>query len=99
MKYLSKIYQLKGLKPKDKGHTNFYEFRDLTKKVYLGAPMVAVAAVVAKRETVYRNNEVTPGAIYYLAHRSIQLEITSTENIGTSNLYIPPKSIGPIAFQ
>ena len=45
--------------------------------------MVAVAAVVAKRETVYQNNEVTPGAIYYyLALRSIQLGITSTENIG-----------------
>ena len=44
--------------------------------------MVAVAAVVAKRETVYQNNEVTPGAIYNLALRSIQLGITSTENIG-----------------
>ena len=30
-----KIYQLKGLKPKDKGHTNFYESCDLRKKVYL----------------------------------------------------------------
>ena len=32
---LSKIYQLKGLEPKNKGHTNFYECFDLTKKVYL----------------------------------------------------------------
>ena len=31
----SKIYQLKGLKPKNIGHTNFYESCDLTKKVYL----------------------------------------------------------------
>ena len=31
----SKIYQLKGLKPKNKGHMNFYECCDLTKKVYL----------------------------------------------------------------
>ena len=31
----SKIYQLKGLKPKNKGHMNFYEYCDLTKKVYL----------------------------------------------------------------
>ena len=30
-----KIYQLKGLKPKNKGHTNFCECCDLTKKVYL----------------------------------------------------------------
>ena len=31
----TKIFQLKGLKPKNKGHTNFYECWDLTKKVYL----------------------------------------------------------------
>ena len=31
----SKIYQLNGLKSKNKGHTNFYECCDLTKKVYL----------------------------------------------------------------
>ena len=29
------LFQLKGLKPKNKGHTNFYECCDLTKKVYL----------------------------------------------------------------
>ena len=28
----SKIYQLKGLKPKNKGHMNFYEHCDMTKK-------------------------------------------------------------------
>ena len=31
----SKIYQLKCLKPKNKGHANFYECSDLTEKVYL----------------------------------------------------------------
>ena len=31
----TKIYHLKGLKPKYKGHTNFYDCCDLTKKVYL----------------------------------------------------------------
>ena len=31
----SKIFQLKGLKPKNKGYTNFYECCDLMKKVYL----------------------------------------------------------------
>ena len=30
-----KIFQIKGLKPKNKGHTNFYECCDLTKKVCL----------------------------------------------------------------
>ena len=29
------IFGLKGLKPKNKGHTNFYECCDLTNKVYL----------------------------------------------------------------
>ena len=32
---LSKIFQLKGLKPKDKSQTNFYKCCDLTKKLYL----------------------------------------------------------------
>ena len=31
----SKIYQLKGLKPKNKDHTNFAECCDLMEKVYL----------------------------------------------------------------
>ena len=35
LKDFSKIYQLKSLKPKNKGHTNFYECCDLTEKVYL----------------------------------------------------------------
>ena len=35
LKDFSKIYQLKGLKLNKKGHTNFYEYCDLTEKVYL----------------------------------------------------------------
>ena len=35
LKDYSKIYQFKGLKPKNKGHMNFYECCDLTEKVYL----------------------------------------------------------------
>ena len=35
LKDFSKTYQLKGLKSKYKGHMNFYECCDLTKKVYL----------------------------------------------------------------
>ena len=34
LKDFAKIYQLKGLKLKSKGHANFYECCDLTKKVY-----------------------------------------------------------------
>ena len=43
--YFSKIYQLKGLKPKNNGQTNFYECCDLTKKVYLRY-LVHVAYIV-----------------------------------------------------
>ena len=32
LKDFSKIYQLKGMKSKNKGHTNFYECCDLTEK-------------------------------------------------------------------
>ena len=35
IKRFCKIYQLKGLKPKNKVHTNFYECCGLTEKVYL----------------------------------------------------------------
>ena len=35
MKEITKIYGLKALKPKNKGHLNFYECCDLTKKVFL----------------------------------------------------------------
>ena len=31
----TKLFQLKGLKPKNKGHTNFYLCCDLMEKVYL----------------------------------------------------------------
>ena len=34
----TKFFQSKGLKPKNKGHRNFYECCDLTKKVYLTLP-------------------------------------------------------------
>ena len=33
----TEVFQLKGLMSKNKGHTNFYECCDLTKKVYLMA--------------------------------------------------------------
>ena len=35
LKDFSKIFQAKGLEPKNKDHSNFYEYCDLTKKVYL----------------------------------------------------------------
>ena len=47
MNEFSKIYQLKGLKPKNKGHTNFFECCDLTKKYILCS--VVVGWCIAKR--------------------------------------------------
>ena len=41
-----KFYQLKGLKPKYKSHTNFYECCDLTKKVYLMASYMAATSAI-----------------------------------------------------
>ena len=46
LKILIKIFQLKGLKLKNKGHTNFYEYCDLTEKVYLMYMYVLVAGGV-----------------------------------------------------
>ena len=45
MKDITKIYQLKGLKPKNKDHTNFYDCCDLTQKVYLIVHVQAYRAV------------------------------------------------------
>ena len=42
--HFNKIFQLKGLKPKNKGHTNFYECCDLTNKVYLVCMMLYSSA-------------------------------------------------------
>ena len=37
----TRIFQLKGLKPKIKGYTNFYECSDLTKKLYLPSSYIS----------------------------------------------------------
>ena len=44
-RYCSIIYQLKGLKPKNKGHTNFHECCDLTEKVYLQSISTALSPI------------------------------------------------------
>ena len=44
----SKIYQLKGLQLKNKGHTNFYECCDLTEKVYLIYMYLIIIVVESK---------------------------------------------------
>ena len=45
----SKIYQSKGLKPKNKGHTNFYEHCDLTKKSISSAHDLMVIHIMIDR--------------------------------------------------
>ena len=44
----TKIFQLKSLKPKNKGPTNFYECCDLTKKVYL----VDISPTISQNENL-----------------------------------------------
>ena len=46
LKDFSKIYRLKGLKPKTNGQTNFYECCDLTKNVYLIQPKFFVNRII-----------------------------------------------------
>ena len=46
MKEITKIYRLKGLKPPKKGHTNFYECCDLTKKVYLTYKSISKVSIL-----------------------------------------------------
>ena len=43
----TKIFGLKVLKPKNKGHTNFYECCDLTKKVYLLMVLMYVLTAIS----------------------------------------------------
>ena len=44
---MTKIFQLKGLKPPKEGHANFYECCDLTEKVYLVAGIFAYPHTIA----------------------------------------------------
>ena len=45
----NKIYQLKGLEPKNKGHKNFYECCDLTKKYIKRKWMVRITFVLQRK--------------------------------------------------
>ena len=49
----SKIYQSKGLKPKNKGHTNFYEHCDLTKKSISSAHDLMVIHIMIDQQGKY----------------------------------------------
>ena len=48
LKDFTEIFQLKGLKLENKGHTNFYECCDLTKKVYLSIPILLTWRYISK---------------------------------------------------
>ena len=55
-----------GLKPKDKGHTNFYECCDLTKKIYLVIPVTHF-----KNTNIYSISIDTYLYLYCMEHNSI----------------------------
>ena len=71
----TKIFQLKGLKPKNNGHTNFYECCDLTEKVYLVAAleftMLLIPASFVQHQTTLRD---------------VYLDIMSVVHAGTREL-------------
>ena len=46
----SKIYQLKGMEPKNKGHTNFYEHCDSNENVYLSRGTINIITMSKKSE-------------------------------------------------
>ena len=89
----TKIFQLKGLKPKNKGHTNFYECCDLTKKVYLTLQL---------RATSYKNaiksdqSAIFPMPIFYdkrLVRWFYRWPLIIHTYIGTFRKYFPKKSL------
>ena len=55
-----------GLKPKNKGHTNFYECCDLTKKIYLVIPVPHF-----KNTNIYIISIDTYLYLYCMVHNSI----------------------------
>ena len=73
LKDFSKIFQIKGLKLKTKGHMNFYECCDLTKKVYL------VVHIPATFVTYYQH--------YYKFHIQ-HLTDNSSDTSGTCHNFI-----------
>ena len=54
-----------GLKPKNKGHANFYECCDLTKKVYLGRGTHSSRPEVIKKDTLIKEIKESTGKIKY----------------------------------
>ena len=62
----SKIFQLKGLKSKNKGLMNFYECCDLTKKVYL-----RYLSSILLNWTIVSKTKCAPDVIYFLFAASV----------------------------
>ena len=62
----SNLFQLKGLKPKNKGHTNLYECYDLTKKVYLMRTLCKSSVNLHCANLVWKKNQ------YYEDHSNLK---------------------------
>ena len=78
-----KIYQIQGLKPKNKAHTNFYECCDLTKKVYL--LQVLITLYLLARITSSSNFTLTT---YYLDRQRFKSSLTLRKNVSAKVFYI-----------
>ena len=48
-----KIYQLKGLKPKNKGHTNFYECCDLTENTHISEFVLEIMPCLLYKKIIF----------------------------------------------
>ena len=75
----TKIFQLKGLKPNNNGHTNFNECCDLTKKVYLKYVMEHFSFQIGENEV---RQQIGPPSIQrlYKEGREAKLEESGVGN-------------------
>ena len=78
------IYQLKGLKSKNKGHTNFYECCDLTEKVYLTCPRSFHLCFTASSE--WDQKEVSTTTCFHISLPKIASYQRSNSTVDWSNL-------------
>ena len=79
IKVHAKIFQLKGLKPNNNGHTNFNECCDLTKKVYLKYVMEHFSFQIGENEV---RQQIGPPSIQrlYKEGREAKLEESGVGN-------------------
>ena len=79
----TKIFRLKGLKPKNKGHTNFYECCNLMKKVYLKTVYFSFFLTHSIWGLLFNSTSIRK----FYVHFPIFLHLDNTEVTGTSSVF------------